>query len=328
MTFSLEELIELADTDELLREIDRRCDRGDWTGLVEVRDRSLKAVERGKQLWGVAAQAEYRLALEADAPFAAAVVRPGSGRFALGPLPEVAASHHPWSDLAPHLPEGPLASITAHERVVLGEDLTGDPACANNVLDIPLGVLPWEPSYPRAEYKSHEALFPSPEPPEWGPVEALPPAGQAVADLEAGRALHDLAGVWASESNGRIETSAVAGTAAEAVAALGLRRARLVKVPTAVALAWMAWAASSGGAHGRRRGAASGRFSAWWALAALDGSLDDWPISADHAEDIASSVHWYLWDAGEPATGWALRLAVEDPEARLAWAVAAADWRA
>ena len=37
----------------------------------------------------------------------------------------------------------------------------------------------------------------------------------------------------------------------------------------------MAWTAASGGAHGRRRGMAAGRFSAWWTAAALTGLLDD-----------------------------------------------------
>jgi hypothetical protein len=32
----------------------------------------------------------------------------------------------------------------------------------------------------------------------------------------------------------------------------------------------MGWTAASGGAFGRRRGAAAGRFGAWWALAAGD----------------------------------------------------------
>jgi hypothetical protein len=40
---------------------------------------------------------------------------------------------------------------------------------------------------------------------------------------------------------------------------------------------------------------------------------------------LASSLRWYLWDAGEPETGWVLRLAVEDPDDDLAWAVAATD---
>lgn len=321
----LAELIERADTDELLRHVDRVCDERDWTGLVTVRDRCLAAVERGKQLWGVAAQAEYRLALEADAPFAAAVIRPGAGRFALGPLPEVAAAGHSWDELAPHLPAGPLAAVTAHERVVRGEDLTNDDRVDRRVLEIPLALQSWEPAYPVAEYKPHEVTFPAPAPPELEPTD-VPEPGPPVDDPDAVRALLELAGVWTVESNGRAEATAVRGSALAAVASLGVRRARVQLLDAADAMAWMAWTAASGGAHGRRRGMASGRFAAWWVLAALDGSLDDWPIGPDHAEDIARSLTWTLWDAGEPDTGWALRLAVEDPEAGLAWALAASDF--
>ena len=45
--------------------------------------------------------------------------------------------------------------------------------------------------------------------------------------------------------------------------------ARLAVLTPAEALAWLAWAGASGGAHGRRRGNAIGRFGAWWVLAAL-----------------------------------------------------------
>jgi hypothetical protein len=321
----LADLIERGDTDELLRHVDRLCDQRHWDGLVVLRDRCLAAVERGKQLWGVSAQPEYRLALEADAPFAADVVRPGAGRFALGPLPEVAAARHSWAELAPHLPAGPLAAVTAHERVVRGEDLTGDDRVDSRVLETPLALQSWEPAYPAAEYKPHEALFPTPSVPELSPVD-LPESGTPVDDPDAERALLELAAVWTAESNGRAEAAAVRGSALSAVASLGVRRARVQQVEADTAMAWMAWTAASGGAHGRRRGMASGRFAAWWVLAALDGSLDDWPITPGHAEDIARSLTWVLWDAAEPDTGWALRLAVEDPEASLAWALAAADF--
>ena len=120
------ELIEGGDLDELVRHVDHLCFAEDWDGLVELRDRSRKAFERGRQLWPVASLAEYRLALEAPAPWAAAVVVPGAGRFALGPLPEVAAQGHRWADLAPHLPRTPEATFVAHERVVRGEALSGD----------------------------------------------------------------------------------------------------------------------------------------------------------------------------------------------------------
>jgi hypothetical protein len=85
----------------------------------------------------------------------------------------------------------------------------------------------------------------------------------------------------------------------------------------------MAWAAASGGAHGRRRGAAAGRFSAWWAAHEIAGL--EWPPEpADLGEAIAR-LAWYLWSDGSPDTGWALRLAVESPAEGLAWALTAAD---
>jgi hypothetical protein len=106
--------VERGDPDELLRVIDGLCEARDWDGLVDLKDRCLHAVERGKQLWGVAEHVDYRLALEAPGPWAGAVIVEGAGRFTLGPLPEVAASTHTWAELDPHIPEGPLRSVTAH----------------------------------------------------------------------------------------------------------------------------------------------------------------------------------------------------------------------
>jgi hypothetical protein len=87
----------------------------------------------------------------------------------------------------------------------------------------------------------------------------------------------------------------------------------------------MAWAAASGGAHARRRGAAAGRFAAWWATAAVVDLMHDWPLSADELGEAADEMQWYLWDEGHEPIGWSLRLAVEDPENGLAWAVVASD---
>ena len=106
---------------------------------------------------------------------------------------------------------------------------------------------------------------------------------------------------------------------------LGLTKARVAPVSPADAFAHIAWAAASGGAHGRRRGAATGRFVAWWTAAALVDLLHDWPLSADELDVATEEMQWYLWDEGSDPVGWSLRLAVEDPTAELAWAVAAAD---
>lgn len=319
------ELIELGDLDELVAHVDRLCGTGSWDELVELRDLCRKALERGRQLWPVAAQAEYRIALEAPGRWAAPMLVPGSGRFALGPLPEVAASTHTWEELAPFAPPGPVTTVAAHERIVRGEDLRHDPRVDPHVLELPLALAPWEPSYPLAEYKAHEALFPLPVASGFEQVDVA--AGKVVDDPEATRALLELASVWTTESNGRAEAVAVAGPAVDAVGALGLRTARLARVAPAEALSLMAWTAASGGAHGRRRGMAAGRFGAWWALAAVAGLLDRWPVSPEELGAAAQELRWYLWDAGGPETGWVCRLAAEDEAAGLAWALTAADAR-
>jgi hypothetical protein len=85
----------------------------------------------------------------------------------------------------------------------------------------------------------------------------------------------------------------------------------------------MAWAAASGGAHGRRRGGAAGRFSAWWTLASL-GDLD-WPATPDQIAEVAGNLNWVAWSDLAPSTGWNLSVAVEDRREGLAWAIAAVD---
>lgn len=330
------ELIEGGDLDELVRHVDHLCFAEDWDGLVELRDRSRKAFERGRQLWPVASLAEYRLALEAPAPWAAAVVVPGAGRFALGPLPEVAAQDHRWADLAPHLPRTPEATFVAHERVVRGEDLSGDERVDRTALELPLRVEPWEPEYPVAVYRPDEAQFP--ERPSATAVAAaaatveLPAPAQEVDDPEACTALVELAGAWVTESNGHARAIAVAGDAVAALATLGASGAGppahlgLAPVPVEDALAAMAWTAASGGAHGRRRGMAAGRFGAWWAATALSIGLDRWPPAPDALGEALTALRWFRWQPASGASaGWSLRLAVEDAGAGRAWVVEAVD---
>lgn len=313
----------MSELDDLIREIDALCSQRDWDGLAALRDRCREALKRGKQFWPAASFAEYRLALDAPGDWARDVVsEAGTGRFALGPLSEVAASTHAWDDIAG---TGPQLAFAAHERVLRGEDLTGDAVVDRGVLEIPLRLEAWEPRYPVAEYKAYEASFPTPPPPPLGGFgDAVVPA-ETIEDPEGVRALVDVASVWTTESNGRAEAVAVLGDAAGAVAALGAPRVRLAALSPGDAMAWIAWTAASGGAHGRRRGMATGRFSAWWTVVALGGLLDDWPLSADEVGELAHELRWFAWDAGEPETGWGLRVAVEDPTEGRAWALLAAD---
>jgi hypothetical protein len=319
------DLIDLGDLDELIRRVDDLCDSGDWPGLLDLRDRSRAAFERGRQLWPAASHAEYRLALQAPGRFAAAVLAPGAGRFALGPLSEVAASTHTWDELGRHLGSSPDAALVAQERVLRGEDLRDQAGrLPPSAADLPLVLQPWERGYPQATYKPYTAEFGDVPAPPFGEVAATRASGQ-VDDPEAVRALVDLVTPWTTQSAGRVSAVAVEGDAVAALGALGLAEARVAEVDAGHAFALMAWTAASGGAHGRRRGMAQGRFAAWWAAAALADALDAWPLSGGDMAAELEGLRWYRWERLEPFTGWALRLAAEHPVDGRAWAVEATD---
>ncbi len=324
MAESLSTAVERGDVDDLVRLVDGLCASREWDRLVELRDRCEQAVARGRQLWPVAAHAEYRLALESPGRWAATMLVEGAGRFAPGPLPEVAASTHEWSELAPHVPYGPPAVLAAHERVVRGEDLTGATLPGPPVLDLPLRLARWEPDYLLAHYRSDGVDLPGPSPPSYEPVDAPARTPDGAQDA-ATDALVDAVRAWTEGSEGRAEAVTVRGDAPDAIAALGRDRIRITELASSDALRALAWAGASGGAYGRRPGAAAGRFAAWWAGAALTRLLDEWPVDADVLGDRVTTLRWYGWDSGGTVTGWQLHLAVEDPAAGRAWAIAAID---
>jgi hypothetical protein len=344
------ELVEHGDIDGLTVFVGELVVGGRWAELEDLRTRCRLALGRGKQLWGVAAHIEYRLCLEAPGPWAAKMLETGTGRFAFGPLPEVAASTHAWSHLSTHLHTTPEAAMAAHERVVRGDDLTADAVARSlpEVLDIPLRLEPWEPSYAIAEYHADRMEAP---PPRMPPLERAsdhaaarsgtatrrgaqeqrrgdgPVASRGEPD-EVSRALEELVGAWTVESNGRAEALSVKGKALDAVSALGARVTEVVELGPGEAVALMAWAGADGGAHGRRRGAAPGRFAAWWVLAALGDLTNRWPLRPGELTAVLQDVRWYAWGGGEPVTGWALRIALEatsGPRRGRAWAISATD---
>ncbi len=318
------EAVGRADLDGLVRLVHGLCLERDWEGVVLLRDRARAALERGLQLWPAAEYAEYRLALEAPGPFAGPVVVEGAGRFALGPLWEVAASGHSWAELSGHIRAGPARSLAAHERVLRGEDLTGDTTIDRGVVDIPLVLQGWEPRYPAAVFHPDKADFPSPSQPVLR-TRPLPAAGRQVEDGETSEALIDLARPWAEQSNGRVQVVLAEGGADAAIAALGYTEVAAGELEPSAALAWMGWAAASGGAYGRRRGAATGRLAAWWAAAALAGL--DWPVNPGVLGEALATVRWLAWKPPEFTSGWGLHLAGEVPAEGLAFVVAAADAR-
>lgn len=316
-------LVEEADPAALLRAVDGLCADRDWAGLLRLRAMLADAVERGKPLWPVTTYVEYRIALEAPGAEVAQVLRPGVGRFALGPLTEVAAATHAWDELGPHLAEPGVAGTVAQERVLRGEDLRGREGTHPEVLELPLALAPWEPAYPLATYRASELEVPDPGTEQ---VRMSASAAEPAPPLEwpeTLRALTDLVEVWTSESNGTARAVAVRGGPAEAVATLSHGEHRLGRIDAGRALARMAWAAASGGAYGVRRGAALGRFDAWWAASALTGV--DWPPDPEELGRGLERLTWWCWDDAKAPIGWNLRLAVADPAAGWAAALEASD---
>ena len=321
----IQDAVRRGDLDELVRVVDALCDDRAWDSLATLRERCARAAqETGRQLWPAAAHAAYRLALAAPGPWAAGVLDDEALSFALGPLPEVAAQSHTWNELAPHLAPSAAAVITAHERVLRGEDLADADVAGPPVLDLPLRLFDWEPAYCLAEYREQKADFPAPAVSGLAPM-PLPHEPATRERDDASDALLELARVWTTQSNGRADAVAVRGTSLDALAALGPREVRGVAVDARLALALMAWTGASGGAHGRRPGAAAGRFAAWWVAGALAEMLDDWPPDPDELGRRFAGLRFLAWDAAEPATGWRLQLAIEDPERERAWAITASD---
>ncbi|HCV33655.1 MAG TPA: hypothetical protein DGF10_03225 [Acidimicrobiaceae bacterium] len=329
---NLDRLLEDGDLDGLLRLIDDACDNGDWESVEGVATRSRAAIERGHQLWPASDHAEHRLALSAPANFAAAAVMRDAATFTVAPLAEVAASSHTWAELDPHLPVdgGALRAIVAHERVARGDNLTGV-QLDEDPLGLPLCLAPWEQTVDSPAIGPYGVDDPVPAA---GILEVSlidgqpPPAGS---EAESGRrALRDLPSAWTEGSEGAATTAAVIGTGPDAAAVLAGGEVRLRQLATEEAFGLLAWLGASGGAHGRRRGAARGRFEAWWCATALAG-LDEsdssvsWPTPTDQLGQAVSELGWWRWDDRARPSGWFIGLAVEDPLDGIAWGLAVRD---
>jgi hypothetical protein len=317
------DLIEAADLNALLRAVDGMCAAREWDELFDLADACDDALDRGKQLWPISAHVDYRIALEAPGEYAASVLTPEIGRFAHGPLTEVAASTHTWDELVPHLSDPVTASYVAQERVLRGEALDADERAHPGLVDVPLRTQSWEPPYALATFRSNLVEVQEPWEPRagWQDVEA--DAGAPIEDAEVVDALLELVNPWTSESNGAARAVVTEGDAPAAIAAMSYGTVHLAPLGADEALRQMAWAAASGGAHGRRRGAALGRFSAWY-TAALIADLP-WPAAPEALGAAVARLRWFAWDEEGPEEGWVLRIAVEDPEDGWAAALGATD---
>lgn len=320
MVEDLDDLLDAAQPNPLLRAIDALCERRAWDDLVTMASRCRQAVERGKQLWPIAEHIEYRLALEAPGEIAGPFVTVEAGRFAHGPLTEVAASTHTFDELVGHLTSDLVAGVVAQERIMRGEDLRRRPEAQPDVFELPMVAMPWEPGYPTAVYRSNSIEAPPPD----LSVSLETSAGQggeAVEDEELERALMDLVSPWVSGSNGDVSVALVESDVASAVEALGLSP-RLGRISRAQAFGQMGWAAANGGAHGRRRGMAFGRFSAWAVAASIAGL--GWPCDPEQIDEELTLVSWSVFACGRTG-GWHLDLAFEHEEEGWAAAITAHD---
>ena len=304
----------------MLRAVDGLCSARGWDELEDLADLCDHALDRGKQLWPIVAHIDYRIALEAPADYAATVLGSELGRFAVGPLTEVAASTHTWDELAPHIDTPHAAAYVSQERVLRGDDLTGDDRAHAELLDMPLRSEPFEPTYALAQYFSDHVEVAEP----WTPkgsvavVDAKPTAEVAADPVT--EVLLDVVQPWVGESNGAARAVVVEGDAAVAIATLttGVSPIMAGSLTGEEALQRIAWAAASGGAHGRRRGAAFGRFMAFYVVATLGGLA--WPAEPAQIGEVLARLHWQHWDEVDRLEGWVLRIAVEDPHQ--GWAVA------
>lgn len=333
----LEALIHRADLDGLVELVDARTEQRDWDGLARARRLSRQAITTGRQLWPIATLAEYRLALLAPAPQAAAIVNDDdAGRFTIGPLTEVVAQHHRWAELASAL-HGPVAALAAHERVLRGDTVDVTTVDGPNVLDLPFALAGFEPAYITATYDDTGVSADPPPLPQRAAITHVTVAADTVNDstIDGGdvdRAVRALFEQWAVASDATITTAVVDGTAADAIAVVlpghdvptghDVLLAPLTRVE---ALAWLAWGGAAGGANARRRGAAAGRFGALWTLAALLGATDEWPLPLDELGADSEHLEWHWWRPAMAADGWTVRLAVADPDEGVAWAWSVVD---
>lgn len=319
----LEELVEAADLNALLGAVDSLAGQRAWDRLVDLAEMCEEALERGKQLWPIADHIDYRLALDAPGDYAGSVLGPDASRFVLGPLTEVAASSHNWRELAEHLESGVVAAYVAQERVLRGERLGGDELAHPEVLELPMQLLDYEPTYCLATYRRDAVEVSEPWDPD-DPMQAIEPRTATELDEpELADALLELVLPWISESNGAARAAVVEGDAAGAASALAVDGFLMGPLTTEEALQRMAWAGASGGAYGRRRGAALGRFLALYTSSLISDLR--WPPDWDELGATLDQLSFYRFDEPDMGEGWILRLVVEDSEQGWAAAISASD---
>lgn len=322
MADALESLVNRADLDGLVRHVDATCSARDWDHLLDIRNSSRAAVSTGRQLWPIATLANYRLALWSPAEFAVRALDDTARTFMPGPVSEIISVFHTWEELDEHLADGHDRSLVAHERALRGDFINEH---EQSVLDIPFEVQPWEPQYELASYNDNGVDFPAPDI-VLDYTHAKTVSSTPIDDPETNDAFRRLVEPWTAQSNGSASIAIVEGGVEEALGALALKNVRTAPITAQDALAWLSWAGASGGAHGKRRGTATGRSDAWWFLATFTGLSDDWPCDATELGEVLASLAYYTFQHDHtPTGGWNISLVIADPEEGLAVALEAFD---
>jgi hypothetical protein len=318
---SLDDLIRSADLDGLVRHVDDTCASREWDHLVRIRNEARSAVNTGRQLWPIATLANYRLALWAPAEFAVRALDDTARTFMPGPVSEILAVHHRWEQLEPFLEHGHDRSLIAYERSLRGDevDITENP-----LLDIPIAISDWEPRYELANYDDDGVIQTHPSiTRRWHSCAVR--AADALED-DTNSAFSRMMEHWTSQSEGVAKSVVVEGEIEEAFSVLGLRYPDFAQITSGDALRWLTWAASSGGAHGKRRGVATGRSEAWWLLATFTGLEDRWPCRPTDLGEVLQKLEYFAFRApSHPDSGWSLQLAIVDPYEGLTVALSATD---
>ncbi|MEY2627758.1 MAG: hypothetical protein RJB08_1517 [Actinomycetota bacterium] len=324
MTTNLDALVDRADLDEIIRQIDALCTHREWSTLAALRDKAAAAVKTGRQTWPCATLANYRLALHASPELAAASLQHPTSTFSIGPLTEVIAQHHTWDELAPYIDDAPLRGFVAYERALRGDTIDNDTAL-RAVLEIPITPAEWEPGYELPVYDDNGVTAPTPRLHLPATTKLRCVSAEIDDDPDIESAIRSVFEAWTTQSNGRVSFAAVSGGIDSALGALGLNEANVAPLEPAQVMSLVAWAGASGGAHGRRRGMAQGRFGAWWFATAMADALDEWPLPPGTMRAEMEELQWFSWTTDEPTLGWQLQLAIEDPFNDMSWAFTARD---
>ena len=252
------------------------------------------------------------------------------GRFSIGPLTEVVAQHHTWAELAPPARARAAAAFVAHERALRGEAIEpATTAALPDVLELPVrargvgaGLRAGRPT-PTTAASSRR-----PTPP--GPLADVDAAGRRRRPRST--TTPSSSPCASSSRRGRRRRTGGPTSSPSRVTRPGRVRALGVAPgPLGAADAGRGRRLAGLGGRQRRRprpAARCGRRPLRRAVAASPRSPTRSTTGRsplDELGELAGELRWWWWDAHEPATGWQLQLAVEDPAEGLAWAISARD---